>query len=161
MPETPKVEVLHFLKPAAQTVLQSLWKVPKWPSSRSSSLPQDLGYMVISICILVQKACAVLLWITVKLRKGMGLKSPGKTQMQQDRILQESPSHDHSGSISFLVSPGRMASFLAINSTAACLLLPSHCCLSNHMAKIPCYRQHASSLTTIPCMAKSTSGCRT
>ena len=38
-----------------QTVLQSLWKVLKSPSSHSSSLLQYLGYVVISLHIIVQK----------------------------------------------------------------------------------------------------------
>ena len=45
-----------YLKPIAQTVLQSLWKVPKLPSSCSSFLLQDLGYIVISLCVIVQKS---------------------------------------------------------------------------------------------------------
>ena len=80
---------LSHLNP--QTILQSLWKLPKLPSSHSSSLFQDLGYMVSSLYVIVQKNVCCVLWIMVKLRKGTGLKSPGKTQVQQVRILQGSP----------------------------------------------------------------------
>ena len=42
-----------------QTVLQSFWKVPSWVSeslsSHSSSLYQDLGYIVLSLHIIVQE----------------------------------------------------------------------------------------------------------
>ena len=59
--KTPKLEVPHSLsefKPAAQAILQSLWKVPRLPSSCSNSLLQDLGYDVVIIfhVIIVQES---------------------------------------------------------------------------------------------------------
>ena len=61
------------------------------------------------------KRCVMLLWILVKLRKGTGLNSPGKIQVQQDRIVQGSPSQ--------------------LQNQPEHLLLPSRCCLSSHKAK--------------------------
>ena len=51
----PNSSPYSYLKPAAQTVLQSLWKVPKSPSSCSNSLLQYLGYVVISLHVIVQE----------------------------------------------------------------------------------------------------------
>ena len=41
------------LNPAVQAVLQSLWQVPKSPSSGSSPVLQDLGHVVISLCVII------------------------------------------------------------------------------------------------------------
>ena len=55
---------------AAQTVLHPLWKVHLWvsesPSSLSSCLRQDLGYVVLSLHVVVGETCAMLHWITVE-----------------------------------------------------------------------------------------------
>ena len=49
---------LSVLKPAAQTSLHPLWKAHLWvaemPSSRSSSPLQDVGYVVLSLHVVVQ-----------------------------------------------------------------------------------------------------------
>ena len=56
-PEVP--HLLSVLKPAAQTVFHPLWKAHSWvsesPSSHSSSLLQDLGYVVLSLHAVVQE----------------------------------------------------------------------------------------------------------
>ena len=58
------------LKPVAQTILHPLWKLHSWvselPSSRSSSLLQHLGYIVISLYVVVQETCAMLHQVMVE-----------------------------------------------------------------------------------------------
>ena len=108
----------------------------------------------------------------MKLRKGTGLNSPGKIQVQQDGILQGSPVQlqsqlEQAGSqqLHLLSYQSRTHGFLLhckLSSCSTyklnnCLILPFHCSLSNCMARIPYYSQHVSSLTTTRHMAKSPS----
>ena len=64
---------LSVLKLIAPTVLQSLWNLHLWvsesPFSLSSSLLQDLGYVVRSLHVVVQGNMRVLHWIIVECRK--------------------------------------------------------------------------------------------
>ena len=58
--QKPQMSPFPYLKPAAQTVLQSLWKVPKSPFSRSSSALQDRGCVAVSLHVVVQESmCCV------------------------------------------------------------------------------------------------------
>ena len=69
---------LSVLKLTVQTNLHPLWKLHWWasksPSSCSSSLLQNLRYVVLSFHIVVQENCAMLHWIMVKSKKGTSPK---------------------------------------------------------------------------------------
>ena len=70
----PEVPIsLSVCTAAVQTVLYPLWKGRLWvsepPSSRSSSLPQDLGCVVLGLHVVVQETCAVLHSVMVESRE--------------------------------------------------------------------------------------------
>ena len=78
-PKAPKVP--HILTLSQLHKQFSICSGLELPSSHSSSLLKDLGYIVTSLCVIVQKGMFHVLWTMVKLRKGTGLKRPGKIQV--------------------------------------------------------------------------------
>ena len=64
----PEVPIsLSVLKPAVQTGLHPLWKVPLWvsesPSSRRSPLLEDLGHVALGLHVRFRETGALLHWI--------------------------------------------------------------------------------------------------
>ena len=88
----PKFPIsLSVPKPVAQTVLYLLWKVhsrvSEMSSSHSSSLLQDLGYIVLTLHEWFRETCAVLHWIMVESRAQESCFSVRPSEKQKSTLL--------------------------------------------------------------------------